>query len=77
MRRFVIALGLFVLPDFAFAQQAPTPGDMFAASHQLQVCQQDDGAMSAKAYDIETQLQAAQRQVTTLQAQIAAMKKPK
>ncbi len=60
----------------ALAQQAQPPStqaQMFAVNHQLQACQSDDASIAARAYDIDTQLQKAQQQIATLEAQL---KKP-
>jgi len=76
MKNLMLAAFFLASPATAFAQQASsqpsTQAQLFAANHQLQMCLSDDGVVTSRAYDIETQLQAAQKQIETLQAQLAA-----
>ena len=69
-------LGLSVT-GVAMAQGQPpsSAAQTFAAQHQLQVCQTDDSQITARAYDIEAQLQSAQAQISSLQTELAAAQK--
>jgi hypothetical protein len=69
-----LAATLIAAPAFAQQAQQPSPqAQLFASNHLLQMCLSDDNSVTSRTYDIETQLQAAQKQIATLEAQL---KKP-
>ncbi len=76
MKNVIVAAAVVLAPVSALAQQSSaqpsSQAQLFAANHQLQMCLSDDNGVTSRAYDIETQLQAAQKQIETLQAQLAA-----